>query len=94
MKYIKKTPPDDVSGGIFRPARIRAPNRHPALRLGLGLAQTQTAVAFLPLATGLEEVDALETLEDVALGRDLSRSLETTMLTHFFFSCSKIELVV
>ena len=33
---------------------------------GLGLPETQAAVAFLPLAAGLKQVYALETLENVA----------------------------
>lgn len=52
------------------------------LGLGHGLAKTLAAVAFLPLPTLDEQVDALETLEHVALGSDLARPFETSVLAH------------
>ena len=53
---------------------------------GLGLPETQAAVAFLPLAAGLKQVYALETLENVALGCDFAGAFQAAMLTHFCFS--------
>jgi len=35
---------------------------------GQGLPETDDAVTVFPLAAGLEECDAFETLEDIALG--------------------------
>jgi hypothetical protein len=55
----------------------------------LGLPQAKAAVAFLPLAALLKQIDALKTLEDVTPGRNLAGTSQTAMLTHFFFSCSK-----
>ena len=40
--------------------------------LGLGLLETQAAVAFLPLSSFHEKVDPLEPLEDVAPRGDLA----------------------
>jgi len=56
----------------------------------LRLLQPKATVALFPIAALLQQVDTLETLEDVSLGRDLARSSQTAMLTHFFFSCSKV----
>ena len=51
------------------------------LRLGLG--QVVGTTTFLPLTTGLHELDALATLEDAALGSDgTTFGLETAMLGH------------
>ena len=45
------------------------------LHVRLGLTQTQTAVAVFPLATLFQQVDALETLQHVALCRNLTLTL-------------------
>jgi hypothetical protein len=48
--------------------------------VGLGLAQTLHAVAGLPLAALLEEIDPLEALEDVAFNDEAGNALEALML--------------
>ena len=48
--------------------------------VGLGLAETLHAVAGLPLAALLEQVDALEALEDVAFDDEAGGALETFVL--------------
>jgi hypothetical protein len=48
--------------------------------VGLGLAETLDAVAGFPLAALFQEVDALETLEDVALDDNAGGALETFVL--------------
>ena len=50
--------------------------------VGLGLAQTLNAVARLPLPALLEQVDALEALEDVAFDDEARGALETFVLRH------------
>jgi hypothetical protein len=55
----------------------------------LGLLETEAAAVFLPLAALLKQVDALETLQNVALRCDLAGTSKTAMLTHDFFSFSK-----
>jgi hypothetical protein len=50
--------------------------------VGLGLAQTLDAVAFLPLASLLEQVHALEALEDVAFDRAGGGIFEAGVLGH------------
>ncbi len=52
------------------------------LRVRLGLAEADHAIAFLPLATTLENFHSLEALENVALRRDGAGSFETAMLGH------------
>ena len=52
------------------------------LRFGLGLLETQTTASFLPLTTLLEEIDALEALQDITLGRNLTGTLKRCMLAH------------
>ena len=54
-----------------------------ALCLRLGLLETKTAAIFLPLAALLKQIDALETLQDVALRCNLAGTSKTAMLTHF-----------
>ena len=54
------------------------------LGFGLRLLEAQAAVAFLPLAALLKKVDALETLENVALGSDLTGTLKRCVLAHCF----------
>ena len=49
---------------------------------GHGLAQALPAVALFPLPALDEQVDALKPLEHVALGRDLARPFETSVLAH------------
>jgi hypothetical protein len=61
---------------------------------GLGLFQTETAATFLPLAALLEEVDSLETLEDVALGCDLSGTFKRCVLAHFLLFLSTGEYYI
>ncbi len=56
-----------------------------SLRVRARLAQTEHAVAFLPLATTLENFHALETLKNVALGRDGAGTFKTAMLGHKFW---------
>ena len=51
----------------------------------LGLLETEAAAVFLPLATLLKQIDTLETLQNVALRRDLAGTSKTAMLTHDFF---------
>jgi hypothetical protein len=50
--------------------------------VGLGLAQALDAIASFPLAAFSEQVDALETLQDVALDDDTVGTLETFVLRH------------
>jgi hypothetical protein len=50
--------------------------------VGLGLAQTLHAVASLPLAALLEQIDALEALEDVAFHDEAGDALEAFVLGH------------
>ena len=87
-----------LSLGFNKKRRNLHPNRrrlhHPrhteyALCLRLGLLKTETAAIFLPLATLLEQIDTLETLQNVALRCDLAGTSKTAMLTHDFFSFSK-----
>jgi hypothetical protein len=54
------------------------------LGVGLGLAEAEHAIAFLPLATLLEDFDALEALENIPLGGDGAGTFETAMLRHKF----------
>ena len=84
--------------GFNKKRRNLHPNRrrlhHPrhteyALCLRLGLLKTEAAAIFLPLATLLEQIDTLETLQNVALRCDLAGTSKTAMLTHDFFSFSK-----
>jgi len=48
----------------------------------LGLAEALHTVAFLPLATLLEDGDALEALEDIALHDETAGRLEAVVLGH------------
>jgi hypothetical protein len=52
------------------------------LNVGLGLGQIHYATALFPLAALFEQVDALETFEDVALGCDGAGGTEAAMLGH------------
>jgi hypothetical protein len=52
----------------------------PGSGVGLGLAQTLNAVADLPLAALLQEVDALKAFEDVAFDDETGGALEAFML--------------
>ena len=58
------------------------------LGLGFGLLETKAAASFLPFPALLEEVDALETLQDVALRDDLAGTLKRCMLAHFLLFLS------
>jgi len=57
-----------------------------SLRLGLRLLESEAAAAFLPLPSLLEEIDALEALQDVALRSYLALAPEGCMLAHFLSS--------
>ena len=50
------------------------------LRVRLRLAETEDAVAGLPLSTTLEDFDALEPFEDVALCGDGAGTFQTAVL--------------
>ena len=50
--------------------------------VGLGLAQTLHAIAFLPLVALLQDLDALEALEDVTFDDEARGALETFVLRH------------
>jgi hypothetical protein len=52
--------------------------------VGLGLPETGHAVAGFPLAALLEQVDALEALEDVAFHDETGGALEAFVLRHGF----------
>ena len=52
------------------------------LDVGLGLAHTHDALAFLPLAAFFENGDALETLQDITFNDDAFGTLETIVLGH------------
>src|SRR4029453_7411453 len=56
--------------------------RKGGLCLGLRLAQADRTVAWLELATLLQQFDAFEPLEDVSLGGDGATAFETAMLGH------------
>ena len=54
-----------------------------SLDFGLGLAETGDAIASFPLTALLEQVDALEALQDVAFDDETAAGgLETGMLGH------------
>jgi hypothetical protein len=59
--------------------------------LGLGLLETEAAAPFLPFSALLEEIDSLETLENVALGRDLAGTFKRCVLAHFLLFLSTGE---
>jgi hypothetical protein len=61
-------------------ACLRLERVNNGLDVGLGLAQALDAVARFPLAALFEEIDALETLQDVAFDDDAAGTLETLML--------------
>jgi hypothetical protein len=48
--------------------------------VGLGLAEAHHAIAFLPLAAFLEDLNALEALEDVAFNDEAVGALEAFVL--------------
>jgi hypothetical protein len=50
--------------------------------VGLGLAKALHSIAGLPLAALLEQVDALEALQDVAFDDEAGGALEAFMLGH------------
>ena len=52
------------------------------LRFRLGFPQTGDAVAFLPLTAFLEQFNAFEAFQNVALGAQCAGALKTTMLSH------------
>jgi hypothetical protein len=52
------------------------------LNVRLGLGQIHHAAALFPRAALFEQVDALETLENVALGCDGTGGTEAAMLGH------------
>ena len=48
----------------------------------LRLGKPETAIAFLPLPAGAEQVNPLKSLQDIPLGNDLPRRLQTSVLGH------------
>ncbi len=52
------------------------------LNVGFGLAQTLDAVAGLPLTALLQDLNALETLENVAFNLDAAGGFKAGMLGH------------
>ncbi len=50
----------------------------------LGLAEALNAVARFPLAALFKQIEALETLQDVALDDDTAGTLEAFVLRHVF----------
>jgi hypothetical protein len=50
------------------------------LDVGLGLAQTLHAIASFPLAALFEQIDAFETLQNVALNDETADTLEAFVL--------------
>jgi hypothetical protein len=50
------------------------------LDVGLGLAQTLHAIARFPLATLFEQIDAFETLQNIALNDETADTLEAFVL--------------
>jgi len=48
--------------------------------VGLGLAQTLNAIAGFPLAALFEQIDAFETLQNVALNDEAADTLEAFVL--------------
>jgi hypothetical protein len=50
------------------------------LDVGLGLAQPLHAIASFPLATLFEQIDAFETLQNVALNDEAADTLEAFVL--------------
>jgi hypothetical protein len=67
---------DECHGILKKEKPMAAPGRQSAFATGIwmrllrrkGLPETDDAVTVFPLAAGLEECDAFETLEDIALG--------------------------
>jgi hypothetical protein len=55
-------------------------SRNEDLHLHPSLAQTRDAVAFLPLAAFLKDLNAFKALENVALSAERAGPSETTML--------------
>jgi hypothetical protein len=53
-----------------------------ASNVGLGLAQALNPVALFPRTALLEEIDAFETLQDVAFPNDTAWTLEAFVLRH------------
>jgi len=89
-RYIKSKGVSTLQGGN---SRIQGVLEY-VLCFRLGLLETEAAAVFLPLATLLKQIDTLETLQNVALRRDLAGTSKTAMLTHDFFlllkKCSHI----
>ena len=50
------------------------------LDVGLGLAQTLHAIASFPLAALFEQIDAFETLQNIALNDETADTLEAFVL--------------
>ena len=75
----------NASGGILAKRQISIEYCRPQdqdLGFGLGLGQIHHAAALFPSAALFEQVDALETFEDVALGCDGTGGTEAAMLGH------------
>ena len=54
------------------------------LRVRLGFGEADDLAAVFPLAAFLEQLDTLETLQDVALSNDRAGSSKTAMLGHIW----------
>jgi hypothetical protein len=72
----------EPTGGFGVKGIRQAPEGALRLLVRLGLAQADDFVTLLVLAAGLEDFDALETLQDVALGGDGALTFEAAMLRH------------
>ena len=57
-------------------------SHHPLLGFGFGFAEAGDAVAVFPLIAFLEQFDAFEAFQNVALGAQSTGTLKTTMLSH------------
>jgi len=62
--------------------KVGAEKPHPRLLVRLGLAEADDFVTHLELTARLQDFDALETLQDVALCCDGALTFERTMLGH------------
>ena len=71
---------------VFLPAEkataLRSTYRQRTLNVGLGLGQVHHAAALFPNAALFEQIDALETLENVALGCNGAGGTKAAVLGH------------
>jgi hypothetical protein len=77
---------DERAGGGYKKGRQRKTacrkGESVSSDVGLGLAETLHAIAGLPLTALLEQIDALEALQDVALDDETRGTLEAFVLRH------------